>query len=446
MTGSIRWRLMLAGTLAIMVALVLSAFGLAILFDRHGARIAQADLRSRALAVAAMIEPQPKGQPGLRQVPLDPLYDQIFSGHYWQLQLGSELRHSRSLWDVSLPMAAGPPAPGSTRLLTLTGPKDEPLIAIEQHLAVGEGAAAVPAQILVALDRSALARARQDFLGDLLPYLALLGGLLLAASFAQISVGLRPLAQVGARVGQLVSGTRPRLGTDLPAEVIALARQIDRLLDARDGELLRARHRAADLAHGFKTPLQALMGDAGKLRDRDEAEIADSIETIALAMRRHVDRELARARIQTQRARTGADPARIIGKLIEVLKRTPLGGMIDWRIQAPAGLRARIDPDDLTEALGALLENAMRHAHETVHIAAHRQQGRIVITIRDDGPGVPDADLIRLPQRGLSLDPEGAGQGIGLAVVAAVAEAAQGTFRMRNTRPGLEVQLVLNPA
>lgn len=438
--------MMLAGTLAILAALVLSAFGLAMLFDRHVERIAQADLRSRALAVAAMIEPLPDGPPGLRQVPLDPLYDQIFSGHYWQLQLGDDLRQSRSLWDTTLPMFKGPPAPGTTRILSLTGPKGEPLIAFEQNLVVGDGAGAVPAQILVALDRSDLARARRAFLGDLLPYLSTLGILLVAASFVQITVGLRPLAQVGARVGQLVSGARPRIGTDMPSEVIPLARQIDRLLDARDNELARARHRAADLAHGFKTPLQALMGDARQLRDRDQDDIADSIENIALAMRRHVDRELARARIQTERASTGADPAQVIGKLIEVLKRTPLGGLIDWQVQAPAGLRARIDPDDLTEALGALLENAMRHAHETVHAQVLRQGDRIVITIRDDGPGVPAADLTRLTQRGLSLDPDGQGQGIGLAVVAAVADAAQGDLRMRNARPGLEVQLALNAA
>ncbi|MFT4012189.1 MAG: HAMP domain-containing sensor histidine kinase [Paracoccus sp. (in: a-proteobacteria)] len=446
MTASIRWRLVMAGAAAILAALIMAAMGLAFLFDRHVERIAESDLRSRALAVAAMIEPAPGPAPLLREVALDPLYDQVFSGHYWQLRLGDQLFQSRSLWDFTLPMFKGPPAPGQVRVLSLAGPRAEPLIAVEQNLVVGTGARAVPAQILVALDRSGLVLARREFLRDLLPYLSLLGALLLLASFVQITVGLRPLAQVGARVQDLVSGARPRIGTDMPSEVIPLAGQIDKLLDARDLELSRARHRAADLAHGFKTPLQALMGDARLLRDQDRAEIADSIERIVQAMRRHVDRELARARIQTDRTAGGAEPGAVAAKLVQVLRRTPLGGLIDWRIQAPPGLRARIDPDDLTEALGALLENAMRHTHETVAITVSHEGGQVCISIRDDGPGVPEGDLARLTQRGLSLDPNGQGQGIGLALVADVVDAAQGQLHMRNAKPGLEVRLLLNPA
>lgn len=274
----------------------------------------------------------------------------------------------------------------------------------------------------------------------------MLGALLLTAFFVQISVGLQPLAQVGARVAELARGARTRIGTDMPAEVVPLASQIDTLLDARDRELARARHRAADLAHGLKTPLQALMGDARQLRDSGQHEIAESIETIAAAMRRHVDRELARARIQTDRAAAGADPAQVLRKLVEVLRRTPQGGLIDWRIEAPEPLRARIDAGDLTEALGALMENAMRHAHETVTASVRAEGGKVAIRVRDDGPGVPEADLTRLTQRGLSLDPESEGQGIGLALVAGVADAAGGSLRMRNARPGLEVLLTLDPA
>jgi signal transduction histidine kinase len=437
--GSIRWRMMLAGGLAILTALALAAAGLALLFDRHVQRLAREDLQNRARAIAGLVEPG--RAPSLREVPLDPAYEQVFSGHYWQLRLGDRLLHSRSLWDYSLPMSDGPPAPGTTRSLTLPGPQGEPLLVFEQGLLVGRGAEAVPLQILVARNRRELDAARAEFLGDLLPYLSLLGALLLAASYVQVTVGLRPLAQVGARVAQLGSGARPRIGTDMPAEVIPLAREIDTLLDARDDELTRARHRAADLAHGFKTPLQALMGDARLLRESGQADVAGSIETIALAMRRHVDRELARARLQTETGNSSADPGPIILKLVEVLKRTPMGAMIDWQIDCPAGLRAGVDPDDLTEALGALMENAMRHARERVGISARPTGRRVLITLRDDGPGVPEAGLDQLTRRGLSLDPQGDGQGIGLAVAAGVIDAAHGRMTMRNAHPGLEVQL-----
>lgn len=441
MIRSIRWRLVLAGGLAIALTLALSGLGLAVLFERHVERVAAADLQDRALALAAMVEPDETSGASLRPPPEDPLYDQPFSGHYWQVTLGDEMRRSRSLWDYTLPAGASAPPPGQSRVRALPGPRGEPLLAVEQSLSVGRGAQALPLRILVAEDRSQLALAQQGFLGDLLPYLALLGTALLLASWLQITVGLRPLAQVGARVASLASGARPRIGQDLPVEVIPLATQIDSLLDARDEELARARDRAANLAHGFKTPLQALLGDAAQLRDRGETGIAQGIESLATEMRRHVDRELARARLPIARHAAGATPGTIAAKLIGVLRRTPRGAELDWRLDASPELQARIDPDDLTEAMGALMENAMRHARDGVQIAVRAESGRIVIAIRDDGPGVPRAQLAALPRRGLSLDPSGEGQGIGLAMVSDITDAAQGELRLRNLHPGFLAEL-----
>lgn len=438
---SLRWRLILTGGAAILLALGLAALGLALLFERHVERVAVAGLQARALSLAAMVEPGGAGGVALRAGPADPLYDRPFSGHYWQIDLGGTLRRSRSLWDYTLPAADPPPLPGQPRSLALPGPQGEPLLAVEQLLEVRAGGAATPLRIIVASDRGELELARRGFLADLLPYLALLAGLLLAASWMQITVGLSPLSQVSARVAALRSGRRPRIGADLPAEVIPLAGEIDQLLDARDAELLRARNRAADLAHGFKTPLQALLGDAGQLRDQGAHEIADSVETVATAMRRLVDRELARARIQSDRVVAEADPAPVLRRVIEVLRRTPDGAAIDWQVQAPPGLRARIDPDDLTEAVGALLENAMRHAAGRVAARVGQEGRSIVITITDDGPGVPAADLARLSQRGVRLDEGGDGQGIGLALVADIVDAAQGSLTLRNAAPGLAVTM-----
>lgn len=440
-TRSIRWRLVWVGALALSLALVLSGMGLAVLFERHVERVAVANLQGRALALAAMVETRPDGSAFLRMAPIDPLYDQPLSGHYWQIRLGNEEHRSRSLWDATLSMQHAAPPPGPPQTLALPGPRGTPLLAVEQSLTVGAGDTQAPLRIMVAEERDQLDLARRGFLGDLLPYLALLGAALLVASWLQITVGLRPLAEVGARVAGLNSGARPRMGQDLPAEVIPLASEIDTLLDARDEQLSRARHRAANLAHGFKTPLQALLGDAAQLRNRDQTDIAASIETIATAMRRHVDRELARARIQSDRPTSGAAPGPILAKLIGVLRRMPQGAGIDWQLDAQPDLRARIDADDLTEALGALLENAMRHTNEVVEASVRAEGKRIVIAIRDDGRGVPEADLKRLTQRGLSLDPSGQGQGIGLAVVADIVDAAQGELRLANARPGFLAEL-----
>lgn len=442
MRNSLRWRLVLAGGAAILVALGLSALGLALLFERHVERVAIADLDGRALALAAMVEPGPAGAV-LRDATPDPLYDQPFSGRYWQITLGGAVQRSRSLWDVTLAPGRPAPPPGGRQVLALDGPQGAALLAVDHALTVEGAGAPVPLRILVAMDRAGLTQARQDFLGDLAPYVGLLAGLLLLASWVQVSVGLRPLAQVGERVAALVAGGRARIGQDLPVEVIPLASEIDTLLDARDREVQRARHRAGDLAHGFKTPLQALMGDAERLRDQGVPGIAANIETVVTAMRRLVDRELARARIQSDRMGASADPGLVLRKIVGVLGRSPMGAEIDWQIATAPGLTARIDPDDLTEALGALLENAMRHARAEIACTVEAEAERICIRIRDDGPGVPEAGLARMVQRGVRLDEGGDGQGIGLAIVADIVEAAQGELTLRNAEPGLCAEIRL---
>ena len=59
----------------------------------------------------------------------------------------------------------------------------------------------------------------------------------------------------------------------------------------------KARKRAADLAHGLRTPLTVLSNDALTLRDKGEAGMAAELEHLASVMRSHVERELALARI-----------------------------------------------------------------------------------------------------------------------------------------------------
>ncbi|CAM3194820.1 HAMP domain-containing sensor histidine kinase [Paracoccus nototheniae] len=442
---SLRWRLVLIGGAAIGLVMALSVTMLAVLFDRHVQRVGVEDLRDRALTLLSGIEPgaQPGQPPRLRDQPRNPAWQRPFSGHYWQVWLGDQVLRSRSLWDEVLPVDPTPPPPGAGRVLTLPGPAGQTLLVLDQQVLIGRGDLAVPVRLLVAEDQDDAAAARAAFLRDLMPWLGGLMVALMLGSFLQVTLGLRPLAQVGAHLDGLAQGRRARLGQDLPAEVAPLADRLDRLLDDRDRELDRARHRAGDLAHGFKTPLQALMGDAQNLRDLGQPQIAASIEQVATVMRRHVDRELARARIRTDAAHARAEIAPAVERVIGVLSRTPAGAGMGWRIDVPPGPSARIDPDDLTEALGALLENALRHARSQVGVALRVQGAHLDLAIRDDGPGVPPAALERLVQRGVRLDESGDGQGIGLAIATEIAEAAGGGLTLANADPGLLVRLRL---
>jgi signal transduction histidine kinase len=115
-------------------------------------------------------------------------------------------------------------------------------------------------------------------------------------------------------------------------------------------------------------------------------------------------------------------------------------------VETPPGLLARIDPDDLTEALGALLENAARHASGRVRVDLARAGDTVLVTVADDGPGIPEAQLARLTARGARLDTGGPGAGLGLAIASEIAEAAGGSFTLRNGASGLAARLRLPAA
>lgn len=444
---SIRLRLIVAGTVAVIGALALAAVGLDSLFERHVERRAVAEMLADLDQLASGLGRDEEGNLSVIRPPSDPRYTLPLSGYYWQVDTGqADPPRSRSLWDEVLTLpATGPPA-GVAREDRLVGPDDATLLAIERTLVLRQEGNERPTRTIVAMDRRELRAATRAFVGDLAPYLALLGAVLVAAGALQLAIGLRPLAAVGARVAAVRSGTMRRLGADFPAELRPLAAEVDALIEERETELARARGRAADLAHGLKTPLQALIGEADLLRARGDDEGADGIEEIALAMQSHVDRELARARVAAAARAAVCAPARVIDRLLAVLRRTPDGARLSWSVVAEPDLRARIDADDLTEALGALLENAARHARRGVAIRLGAEGARIVISVEDDGPGIPPGQLDALRARGARLDQTGPGTGLGLSIASEIAAAAGGALHLANEKSGLVARLDLPAA
>jgi len=436
---SLRLRLALAGAVAVTFAILLSSLGLAALFGAHVERRALAELSVQLDQVLAGVERGPDGALELTIDPADPRFRQVYGGLYWQIAAEDEVLRSRSLWDYELPLPADTLGDGAEHVHALAGPAGQPLLVIERSVTLPARLGGGIMRAAVGMDRTELAAARADFLRDLAPYSAVLAVALSLAGWVQIAVGLRPLGAIRARVADIRSGRAGRLGADFPAEVRPLASEVDDLLAAREREIARARARAGDLAHGLKTPLQALMGEAGRLRADGRADRADAIEDIAGAMRRHVDRELARTRVAMRGRQARADAGLVLAGLLRVMRRTEDGARCDWRVDLPDGLIAGADPDDLSEALGALIENAARHARGRVEITGHRRGKLIEITIRDDGPGIAPNRIETLMARGARVDTRGSG--LGLAIARDIAEALEGTLALCDAAPGLEARL-----
>nr|WP_302474400.1 ATP-binding protein [Roseococcus sp. MDT2-1-1] len=162
-------------------------------------------------------------------------------------------------------------------------------------------------------------------------------------------------------------------------------------------------------------------------------------------MRRHVERELGRARRAARGPGTSAAVRYVAERLLRVLSRTEDGARVAWHLDIPEGLRVALHEDDLAEALGTLAENAARFAASAVTLSATPEAGQVIVAVRDDGPGIAEADHAEALRRGGRLD-EG-GTGLGLAIAREIAEGAGGSLRLGPTGPGrMTVSLVLPAA
>ncbi|MBO9629393.1 MAG: HAMP domain-containing histidine kinase [Shinella sp.] len=438
---SLRLRLALAGAASIIAALVAAFFVLSTLFERHVERRIASELVLHLSQIIAGIAEQPGSALVLAAPPVDPRFDRPLSGLYWQIESDGKRLRSRSLWDDVLTMPDI--AAGVVHMETVVGPGGVQLLLVEREVVTPAQAGAKTMRVAVAIDRSDISRATDEFEGDLLPYLQVLAVLLLAASFVQIFVGLRPLATLTERLSAIRAGKAERLGSDFPDEVLPLTGEVDALLQSRENQLRKARERAADLAHGFKTPLQILSGDVLRLRERGEEAVARDIEAIILRMRRHVDHEMARARQAERSHAARSDLGRVAAQVVGVVSRTPAGRDLDWQQEIEPGLVLRMDAEDLAEVLGSLAENAARYARTTISISGRADEETAIIEVSDDGPGIPESEIGFVLKRGGRLDTTSEGAGLGLAIAESFVEEANGVLVLENRNPGLCARITL---
>ncbi len=428
-TSSLRFRLLMLAALAVAAAMILSAIGLTAMFGRHVERRIGQELDTHILQIAGKLRFNPQGELFLQAEPGDPRFSRVFGGLYWQIkdETSGKLLRSVSLWDAELPLADKASAPGITTAGQSTGPDGAQTLVHERRIMLkgGQGSKSErPVRITVAINDSELAGLKTGFAVDLVPASLMMGFVLLGLLWWQVNQGLKPISGLGAGIRAIRAGELRRLSDDVPSEIQPLVSEVNELLDGQEATLLRARERAADLAHGLKTPLTALTSDVARLREIGQSEIANDIAETAARMRQIVERELARSRVRT--ARGGAKPVTVatsIHAIIRTLQRTPKGEKLTFRNSAEADAKALVDKDDFNDVIGNLVENAVRAAHTVVAVSARQEGARLVIEVGDDGDGVPEQGLAKLGSRGQRLDQSGGSAGLGLSIVTEILEA-----------------------
>jgi signal transduction histidine kinase len=438
-TGSLRTRLLGLSAITVGVGLALAWLALTILFERHVERRADSELANEVLEIAAALDAD-GASVELRSELSDPRFQRPFGGLYWQIeQAGAEPLRSRSLWDEALP---DPPIQSQLPVsYEGKGPEGRPLTLRAETLRLQGTQGERTVRVIVAADGAEVRDAVAAFGRDLAVALTVIGVCLTLGAALQVGVGLAPLTSLRKGLAEIRARQRVRLDPAVPSEVRPLVEEVNELLAAQDEALARARARAGDLAHGLKTPLTVLSTVSRGLARAGHQEAATEVLAQVEMMRRRVDRQLARARLGADKLATSR-LATLVERLVGVLKRTPRGEALRWDLTLSEELVVAADEVDLAEAVGNVLDNACKWARSTVLITASASSEAIALIVEDNGPGVPEARLQEILARGMRLDSEMEGAGLGLAIVRDIVEAYRGALELsRSPLGGLRVSI-----
>lgn len=405
---------------------------------------------------------------------LQVLYDIPYSGWYWQIRgTDGSLMRSRSLWDCEIIdtfLDCGPAgqrvaerdddeaANADTRTVTegnleSVGPytiyrmKDNREKAKGKHreLRIGvtdylpaEGRKEdrkdeVSYQYIVAGDYVGLESLASPFGSSIL--LLLVFGTLVSF-FIGIRFGLSPFHHIQRALRRLQAGGGEPLAATFPREVMMVVTEFDKLI--RNSNMAQIEN----LAHHLRTPLAIITNEARI----HPGPLADTVDRQTRAIQDSLNHYLDRAR----RLSTDAFIERrfsVASALKKIhAKFTPLARQrqITLTLSLPDDLLFRGNRGDMEDIVEELLGNAVKWARREIVVSAEMLGRNLVITVHDDGPGIPEDQRERVFERGVRLNPDVPGTGIGLDNANRIAQFAGGAITLKAGRPeGLRAILTL---
>lgn len=434
MPRSLYGRLLLLSAVATGLALVVAAFAIGRVLERFVIHGIDDRLESSIVLMASTVRPDGSVDRA-RVAALEPAFAPG-TGWHWRIDapgdhLGSigetqlqERRHPRALPDPRAPDRRGPPPESDRNTTPFDGQLGDGTPFHGRRLVIPTTAG--DATVLASAPRALVERPIAQAVVPLLVTLAILGALLALAAVIQLRIGLRPLTRLRSAIGDVRDGKANRVPDDQPAELAPLASELNALIDQNAAALANARGHVANLAHGLKTPLATLsLGLRAPGTDTDGALSAE-VARIDRAIRHHLGRARADAAGASGRVTTRIAPA-LLG-LTEALARIHADRRVEISVDVPPDLAAIVDPQDLDEMLGNLLDNAWRWAASRIAVTASSEGRLVTIRIDDDGPGIaPDARATALAA-GQRLDERGDGHGFGLSIARELAELHGGSL------------------
>lgn len=436
---SLRFRLAAGALVSIAAALLLVWFVLGHLFEDYLSDQYANEMTAVSDALGARLTVD-GGNLTLASEPSDPRFQIPAGGRYWQISTdsGEAPLRSRSLWDQELSKAIFLPDM-YCGFYQAEGPDGDIILISVKEMSFSEGSGRKQFTIYTAFSKNDMEEALASYHRPLMWMLVATGTMLLLASFLQGLIGLRPLSSLRRNVADIRAGRSAHIGSEVPSEVTPLVNEINMLLSERETAVERARARASDLAHGLKTPLTVLSHLVENLPEERRDTALQQIELV----RQRADRQLQAARMGVEQMAT-TSLLGISGKLVGVLSPVTRNRGIEWALDIDPDLTVQADPADVAEAVGNILDNAVRFAHQRIEISALQKGEMTMLSIGDDGPGAQPERYASMLKRGVSSQEDGAGTGLGLAISGDIATAYGGQLRLGKSRlGGLEVILYL---
>ena len=237
----------------------------------------------------------------------------------------------------------------------------------------------------------------------------------------------------------------PESADEIRALALTLNDMLDRLAAARG----RQRAFVADAAHELRSPLASMrtqlevalrLGEGGELAPdllADVTRLSALVEDLLLLARAGSD-------ASPQSVRESVDVRAI---LVATANRYA-GERVPVSVTAGPAVFANVNSEELRRVLANLVENAIRHAGSNVVLAAHIEGGRAVITVTDDGPGIPPDERERVFERFARLDDardrDAGGTGLGLAIVRELLRRCDGSISLKDTPSGRGLAAVVH--
>jgi signal transduction histidine kinase len=334
--------------------------------------------------------------------------------------------------------------PGQRHIQKLPGPGEQTLL----QLSAGYRKQGRSLVISVAEDVAPLERQILNYQWGFGCGALVLLGLLLLLQRRLVRRSFMPLEKVRGQVRRVVNGEQQRLDERVPSEVYPLVGEINRLLALLETRLTRSRHALGNLAHALNTPLSLIT------RELDAADLPEALHqrlgVRTERIRQLIDRELRRARL----AGSGSpgrhfEPAAEIPDLVQVLQGMYRDKRLEFLLSDLPATALALDREDMLELLGNLLDNACKWSRRRVALGIDIGDG-IHLQVEDDGPGVAEPDLQQLGARGVRIDEQLPGHGLGLAIVQDIVRLYDGSLDFsRSHRLGglcVRVHLPVTPA